>query len=154
MAVVEFKGLGSQDRNKAGTFPYALNQLLKKGADLHDVFDDIGRTGVTETQKKLLENRVRPPTRKSTLAARRRSRRQFKNKRIAKGLTLVDTGVGLRQVAYKATSYDVAVGVPDGYMAYHQEGRVPNAPQRRFLMLPNRKYIMDLVMIHLRKAMR
>jgi len=154
MAVVEFKGLGRASQNKPGTFPYMLRQLIKKGGNFKDVFEDIGRTGVTLTTEKLLGNKVRPKTSQGTLDARRQGRRRFKGARVGNGLTLVDTGVGLRQVSYRATSSSVEVGVPDGYMAYHQEGRVPNARRRMFLMLPNRKYILDLVGIHIKKAMR
>lgn len=156
MAVVEFKGLGSQDRNKPGTFPFALAKLIANGGKMKDVFEDIGKTGVTETTQFLMDNKVTPKTTDKTLEARRNpnKRKQFKKRRIAKGLTLVDTGIGLRQVAYKATQSSCEVGVPDGYMAYHQLGRVPNAPKRMFLRLPNRKYIMNLVRVHIERAMK
>lgn len=154
MAIVEFKGLGSQDVNKPGTFTYALSQLVKNGGKLKDVFADIGLTGVQETTKKLLSNRVMPATTQAVLDQRRTGRRRYKGAKVDKGLTLVDTAVGLRQVSYKATSNFVQVGVPRGYMSAHQRGTVPNAPQRMFLMLPNRKYIMKLVMFHIEKAMK
>lgn len=153
MAIVEFKGLGRQDRNKAGTFPYFIDRIIKNGGNMEEVFDDIGRTGVTLTTEKLMENRVTPKTSNETLARRRRPRRRARRS-IRKGTTLVDTGLGMRQVSYRATKSDVAVGVPDGYMAYHQEGRVPNAPRRAFLLLPNKKYIMNLVKFHLKKVTR
>lgn len=153
MSIVEFKGLGMQDRNKAGTFPYFIDRLIKRGGNMEDVMDDIGRTGVTLTTEKLMENRVTPKTTNATLARRRKPRKR-KRRSIRRGTTLVDTGIGMRQVSYKATSHDVAVGVPDGYMAYHQEGRVPNAPRRTFLLLPNKRYILNLVQIHIKKVTR
>lgn len=155
MAVVEFKGLGSQDRNKAGTFSYFIDRIIKNGGDVGEVMDDIGRTGVTLTTEKLMENRVTPKTTSATLERRRKPRRrQFRKRSIRKGTTLVDTGIGMRQVSYKASKTDVAVGVPDGYMAYHQLGRVPNAPRRSFLLLPNKRYILNLVKLHLKKVTR
>jgi phage gpG-like protein len=155
MSIVEFKGLGKQDRSKAGTFPYFIDRLIKNGGNMEDVMDDIGRTGVTLTTEKLMENKVTPKTTNATLERRRKPRRrQFKRRSIRKGTTLVDTGIGMRQVSYRASKVDVAIGVPDGYMAYHQEGRVPNAPRRAFLMLPNKKYILNLTMFHIKKVTR
>ena len=155
MAVVEWKGLGSQDKSIPGTWGHAISRLAKAGGDYMDVLEDIGKTSVTLTTKKLMDNKVMPRTSQSTLDQRRKGRkRRFKKRSISKGTTLVDTGVGMRQVSYKTGPDYVEVGVPDGYMAYHEEGRVPNAPRRKFLVMTTMDYNIQLVNFHWKKAMR
>lgn len=145
---IKFRGLHSKDAGKVGTFAHAVARLIKRGGDLTDVMEDIGVNAVTETRKFLFAGKVKPRTTDATFA-RRKTRK--KNPEL-KDTTLVDTGIGAMQVDYRHTKSSVTVGVPDGYMAYHQEGRVPNSPQRKFLVLPNSGYIVKLVNFHWHKV--
>jgi phage gpG-like protein len=150
MAVVEFKGLGPNDRNKPGTFSYALDRMIKRGGDYAAVLDDIGRQSVKRTTDKIVENRVKPGTSRETLL-RRRTR---KRKPSTSGTTLLDTGIGYRMVSHRVDPDSVTVGVPDGYMAYHQLGRVPNSKRRRFLMMLTKREILRIINFHWKKAIK
>ena len=146
MAVVKFKGLGEDDVNKSGTFSHAIDRMIRRGGDYDLVLEDIGIQSETKTIKKILDNEVRPGTTQETL-----DRRRGKDKR---GLTLVDTGVGYKQISHKVGNNYVEVGVPAGYMSAHQRGTVPNAPRRMFLTLLTKREIIRLVNFHWKKAIR
>lgn len=161
MPEVKFVGLSKKDANKVGTFSHAISRLIKRGGNLETVMEDIGRTGVTMTLQKLLGDQVTPKTTKETLDLRKKYRKKRKKRvtsingiPVGDGVTLVDTGIGARQVTFMHNSRMVAVGVPPGYMAYHHQGRVPNAPRRRFLVLPGSKYIVSLVNQHWHKVVK
>jgi hypothetical protein len=149
-AEVEFHGLAPEDANDAGTIAAALMMLKYSAANMNNVLDDIGKQGVKLTTEKLVKNKVTPKTTEGVLARRRKY-----GKGKYKGITLVDTGIGLRQVSYRVLfNKAVEVGVPDGYMAYHEQGRVPHAPQRRFLTMPKGDYIYRAIRWHWSKALR
>lgn len=149
MAIVEFIGLGPKYRYNKGTLPYAIDRMIKHGGDYSHVLDDIGRQSVMRTTQKIVDNKVTPPTTEETFD-RRRTRKRRKN---TKRTTLLDNGIGYLQVTHRVDSDSVAVGVPDGYMAYHEQGRVPNAPRRRFLMMLTKGEVLKIVNYHWQKVM-
>ena len=150
MAIVEFKGLGENDVNKPGTFAHAIDRMIRRGGDYDLVLKDIGIQSETKTVRKLLDNRVRPKTTERTLIRRRtRSRRPSTS-----GTTLVDLGIGYKQVSHRVGNNFVEVGVPAGYMSAHQRGTVPNAPRRMFLTMITKREIIRLVNHHWKKAIR
>jgi len=147
---VEFYGLDPKDAGDAGTIAAALMMLKYAAGDPTPVLDEIGTRGRDLTTQKLLKNRVKPPTTDAVLELRRKAGQGKYD-----GITLVDTGLGMRMVSYKVNyRRSVDVGVPDGYMAYHEQGRVPNAPRRRFLTMPPASYIYKVIKWHWRKALR
>lgn len=149
MALVEFTGLGPKYEAKKGTLAYAISRMIKHGGDYTEVLDDIGRQSVARTTQKIIDNKVTPKTTDATLK-RRRSR---KRKKSTSGTTLLDNGIGYLQVSHRVDPDSVAVGVPDGYMAYHQQGRVPNAPRRRFLMMLTKGEVLKVINFHWKKVM-
>ena len=150
MADIKFIGLHERDKYKTGTYAHAIDRMIRAGGNYSDLLDDIGRTGVTLTTEYLLKNRVRPRTKDRTLLSRRTRLKEPSTE----GTTLVDTGTGAKTVSYRSSDKSVVVGVPDGYMAYHQLGRVPNAPRRRFLRMPTKDYILKTINFHWKKALR
>lgn len=150
MADIKFIGLHEKDRHHPGTYAHAIDRMLKAGGDYSNLLEDIGRTGVTLTTEYLLQNRVKPRTTDPVLL-RRRTRLK---KPSTEGTTLVDTSIGYKQVTYRVDVKSVAIGVPDDYMAYHQLGRVPNAPKRAFLRMPTKVYILKTINFHWKKAIK
>lgn len=104
--------------------------------------------GVANSVKFIMDGNVRPEMSDETREARRKG-----PKSSGEAKTLIDTGVGARQIAFEVDvgSTSVFIGVPDGYMAYHQEGRVPNAPKREFLQLPTDSEIEKTIKHYLEK---
>ena len=142
MAVVEWKGIGQ--------FTKWVNRMADMSG-FDDMLEDIGKTSVTLTTKKIANNKVRPKTTLRTL----RARRSRKKRPSVSGITMLDTGVGYKQPAYRVISgRAVDVGYPDGYMAYHQEGRVPNAPQRKTLTLPSKRALQQITKFHWERLAR
>ena len=148
MSETKFIGLREEDVGKRGTLAHALYRLLRAGGDYDLVLDNIGKDSVADTVEYLQQNRVKPKTKDKTLEARRRRTKEPNTE----GTTLVDNGIGWRQVDYATDENSVTVGVPDGYMAYHQQGRVPNAPRRPFLRLLPKREIIKLVNFHWKKV--
>jgi phage gpG-like protein len=150
MATVEFKGLGSNDVNKPGTFAHAIARMIRRGGNYQDVLEDIGRQSVTRTTEKIAKNEVKPKTKRVTLLARRHR----KKRPSTSGITLLDTGIGIKQVSHRVGINEVTIGVPRGYMAAHQKGTVPNAPRRRFLTMLTKREILRVINFHWKKAIR
>jgi len=153
MASAEWIGLHSQDRNIPGTYAHAIDRMIHAGGDYSEVLEDLGKTAVTRTTDKLLGNRVRPKTTRKTLL----KRRTRSKKPSTSGITLVDNAIGVKQVAYATGPDYMEVGIPTGpgaYMAAHQKGTVPNAPRRRFLVLPTKQRTLAVVNFHWKKAIR
>ena len=115
-----------------------------------EILEDIGKEGVAESQRFIRDNKVTPPTTDETLDARRKGKNKAKSDR--RGITLLDTGTGIKQIAYEVDGDSVLVGVPDGYMAYHQEGRQPKTHERKkreFLKLPDDGVIEEIIKEHM-----
>ena len=111
------------------------------------ILEDIGKEGVAESQRYIMQDKVQPPTTQETLDRRRKGKKKSRG-----GKTLLDTGVGVKQIAYELDGDSVEVGVPDGYMAYHQEGRQPKTHKkkpRKFLQLPDPDVIEGIIEDHL-----
>jgi len=139
MATVESKFIGFDPSDE---FAKWIDRLSQR-SEMKKVLDALGKGGVTESVKFIMQKKVEPPLKDSTVERRRKK----------SNVPLFDTGVGARQIAHDVSVVDLntRVGVPDGYMAYHQEGRVPNAPKREFLQLPDDDMIEKTIMFYLEK---
>lgn len=135
--------------DEGSEFARWVDDITDKGL-YEDVLDDVGKQAVDLSTEKISKNKVTPKTSQATLDARRRPR--GKKKQSGSGITLLDTGVGIKQIAYESGFDEMAVGVPAGYMAAHQEGTVPNAPRRKFLTMPKSDDIVDTVEFYWKKV--
>lgn len=150
MAAVEVTGFGENDELQKW-----INRLAMTTKQA-DVLDNLGKMGVTDSVKFIADNKVKPETSEETFAARRKRKKPGGSPR-----TLWDTGIGAKQISHSVDSsaMTVSIGVPDGYMAYQQEGRVPRGgdkkkgflPKREFLQLPSESDIEKTIQFFLEK---
>jgi len=146
-----------------------LDHLEKyaSGKTTRVILEDLGKMGVTDSQSAIARNEIKPKTSAESLAGRLTSgrgtlvRKKGRSKRVRRisrkagparqGITLLDTGLGMRRIQYRVTRDTVAVGV-DGYMSYHQDGTLDGVlPARPFLKLPTEQEAIDTVEKHWRK---
>ena len=141
-----------------------LKQFTSKET-VQNILTDLGKHGVADSQNKIAKNQVKPPTTAETFAARRISGRgklvkkkgQTRRTRsvprklgpVQQGITLMDTGKGIKRIQYKVSRSVLAIGV-NGYMSYHQTG-TKRMPARPFLVLPSEKLAVDTVYNHWRR---
>ena len=132
-----------------------------------EILEDLGKTAVSMSQNKIANDQVRPRTTAKTFAARRvsgrgklvrkkgasRRTRQISKKLgpVQRGITLLDTGKGIKAIKY-SVSRDVLRWGVNGYMAYHQDGTLDGVlPKREFLEIPSEKQSIETVYRHWRK---
>lgn len=157
---VEVTGLGSNSG-----FQRFIDDITAESV-IQDILEDIGTQAVHLSTQKISENKVEPKTTDETLMQRRKGankQRKRKNtnrltertkQKRSTGITLLDSGIGIKQISHEVASDEVAVGVPPGYMAAHQKGTVPNSPKREFLVLPTDEQSVKIAEHHWRKNTR
>lgn len=144
-----------------------LEEYVSKNTETA-ILEDLGKIGVADSVTKIMKNETEPPSTWKTLAARRSSGRGTLVKKkgrknrvrrisrklgpVRQGITLMDTGLGVRRIQYRLSGQSVAIGV-DGYMAYHQDGTLDGVLRaRNFLKLPTDEQTVEKVFQHWEKV--